>query len=131
MSDQQQLDRFKAALQMQGEHNEGKDGDRGDTFGSGDTYESFTWPKAVEVIDDDGEGVIRYPYDAMIRDKHYVARQETSTHDTRFSGTVTASYVIGRSGKVYIDEITFEPAQRRRCGNSIVTRLKSLSGQNI
>jgi len=63
---------LKALLQMQGPINEGKDGSQGPFFGTGDTYESTTWPKEVEIIPtSELEGVIRAPYDCMVRHKHY------------------------------------------------------------
>ncbi len=128
----QQLERFKQALQMQGEHNEGKQGDRGDIFGSGDTYESFTWPKQVELIDQDGEGVIRYPFSGMVRHKHFIAQLETATEDLNADGVITAAYTISRRGTVFVaNNIQFEPRQRRAVGNSIVQRIRSLDGISI
>lgn len=67
----------------------------------------------------------------MVREKHYIAKQETSTDDKHFSGTITATYAITRKGTVYIDNISFEQPQKRRAGNSIINRLKSISGQTI
>lgn len=126
-----QLNKLKAALQMSGEHNEGKIGDRGDILGSGDTYESFTWPKGIELVDDEGEGVLKYSYDGMIRHKHYIAKSETSTNDDHFSGMVVAKYTISRKGTVYIADIQFQPSQKRKVGNSIVARIQSVNGVTI
>lgn len=122
----QQLQNLKSALQMSGEHNEGTSGSKGDFFGTGDTYESFTWPKEVEIVDDQGEGFIKYPYDAMIRHKHFIAGVETATEDDHHSGTVVAKYQVSRKGKFAIVNIEFQPAQKRSAGNSIVSRLRSL-----
>ncbi len=128
----QQLANLKAALQMGGEHNEGKSGGRGDVFGSGDTYESFTWPKDVEIVDDEGEGLIKYLYDGMVRHKHYIATIETATDDDHFSGAVVAKYTISRKGTLAIlNNIEFQPSQQRNVGNSIVARLRSLDGITI
>ena len=124
-----QLTQLQTALQMGGEHNEGKSGDRGDVFGSGDTYESFTWPKNAEIVDDEGEGVIKYLYDGMARHKHYIARTETETNDHPFSGAVVAKYTISRKGTLAVlNNIEFQPSQQRDVGNSIVARLRSLDG---
>ncbi len=101
------------------------------SVGSGDTYESFTWPKGVDIIDTEGEGVIRYPYDGMVRHKHYIAQAETATGDDHFQGMITANYTISRSGKVFIADIRHEVPQPRRCGNSIVNRLTSMNGQTV
>jgi hypothetical protein len=128
----EQLNQFKAALQMGGEHNEGTSGDRGDVFGSGDTYESFTWPKDIKLIDEEGEGVLKYSYDGMVRHKHYIARTETSTDDERFSGAIVAKYTISRRGTIFIaNDIQFQPPQKRWVGNSIVGRIRSLDGVSL
>ena len=125
----QQLAQLQSALEMGGEHNEGTSGDRGDVFDSGDTYESFTWPKNAEIVDDEGEGVIKYLYDGMVRHKHYIARTETGTNDDHFSGAVVAKYTISRKGTLAIlNNIEFQPSQQRDVGNSIVARLRSLDG---
>jgi hypothetical protein len=128
----EQLEKLRQALQMGGEHNEGTDGGRGDVFGSGDSYESFTWPKGVELVDEEGEGVLKYPYDGMVRHKHYMATVETATEDDHFSGVIQASYTISRRGTVYIaNNIQFQPGQKRRVGNSIISRIRTLDGISI
>lgn len=129
----EQLNKLKAALQMAGEHNEGTSGGRGDVFGSGDTYESFTWPKDVELVDDEGEGILKYSYDGMIRHKHYIATIETATNDDHFPGVIVAKYTtISRKGTVFIaNDIQFQPSQQRSVGNSIVARIRSVDGVTI
>jgi hypothetical protein len=127
----EQLAKFQAALQMAGEHDEGRSGSRGDIIGAGDTYDSVTWPVNFELIDDDGEEVIKYHYNGRVRHKHYAAQIETSTDDNNFSGTIVASYTIARKGKLAIINIEFQPSQQRSVGNSIVSRLNSLHGSVI
>ena len=128
----EQLNRLRAALQMGGEHNEGTSGGRGDVFGSGDTYESFTWPKDIELVDDEGEGILKYSYDAMIRHKHYIATVETESIDDHPSGVIVAKYTISRKGTVFIaNDIQFQPSQQRDVGNSIVSRIRSVDGITI
>ena len=127
-----QLNNFRNAIQIQGEQDEGSEGSEGDLFGTGDTYESATFPKAVEINDNtEGEGQIRYPFDYRVRHKHYIARIESATDDTNSSGMITASYIIGRSGKVYMADIRFEIPQNRAGGNCIINRLQSMNGQIV
>jgi hypothetical protein len=125
----EQLNKLRAALQMDGEHDEGTSGGRGDVFGSGDTYESVTWPKNAEIVDDEGEGLIKYSYDGRVRHKHYIATVETATDDNNFPGAIVAKYTISRKGTLAIlNNIEFQPSQQRSVGNSIVGRLRSLDG---
>lgn len=124
-----QLNRLKAALQMTGEQDEGTSGSRGDLFNPSDTYQSFTWPKDIELVDDQGEGILKYSYDAMIRHKHYVAKAETATNDDNFSGVIVAKYQISRKATLaFQNNIEFQPSQQRDVGNSIVSRIRSLDG---
>ena len=129
----QQLANLQAALQMSGEHDEGRTGDKGDFFGTGDTYDSVTWPVSVELVDDEGEGVIKYKYDGRVRHKHYVAQAETATDDDNFPGVIIAKYVISRKGtlSIILNQIDFQPSQKRSVGNSIVGRLESLNGATL
>jgi hypothetical protein len=124
-----QLNNFRNSIQIQGEQDEGKDGNTGGI--SNDTYESATFPKGVEINDSDGEGTIRYPFDYRVRHKHYALGVETATDDTNAAGMITASYMIGHSGKVYISDIKFEVPQNRAAGNSIINRLVSMNGQIV
>ena len=123
---------LKALLQMQGPINEGKDGDRGYSFGIGDTYESTTWPKEVQIIPtSELEGVIRAPYDCMVRHKHYIGKAETATKDNQHPAIVTARYSIDHNRIVHISGIDFEGHQARRCGNSIRARLEDINGKKL
>jgi hypothetical protein len=125
----QQLANLQNALQMSGEHNEGRTGNRGDFLGTGDTYDSVTWPVSVELVDDEGEGVIKYNYNGRVRHKHYIAQVETATDDDNFPGVIIAKYTISRKGTLAIlNDIEFQPSQQRSVGNSIVARLRSLDG---
>lgn len=119
-------------LQMQGPVNEGKDGSHGDVFGSGDTYESTTWPKGVEIVPSagaEGEGIIRVPYDCMVRHKHYIGQVETATSDDQHPAVVVAKYAFTLSGRVSIFDIQTEGGPSRRCADSIRQRLQSVNGQ--
>jgi hypothetical protein len=129
----QQLANLQAALQMSGEHDEGRTGGKGDFFGTGDTYDSVTWPVNVELVDDEGEGVIKYNYNGRVRHKHYVAQAETATDDDNFSGVIIAKYTISRKGTlaILLNQIEFQPSQKRSVGNSIVGRLQSLNGTTL
>lgn len=126
------LNKLKALIQMQGEIYEGRVGDHGNLWGTGDTYDSHTWPREVEIIPTgDLEGHIRAPYDCMVRHKHYIAQVETGTKDNQHPAIITARYSIEQSGVVHISGITFEGDQVRRCGNSIRARLESINGQKL
>jgi hypothetical protein len=128
----EQLNKLRAALQMGGEHNEGISGGKGDVFGSGDIYESVTWPKNAEIVDDEGEGLIKYSYDGRVRHKHYIATVETATDDNNFPGVIVAKYTISRKGTVFIaNDIQFQPSQQRDVGNSIVARIRSVDGVTV
>lgn len=136
----EQLNKFKAALQMDGEHNEGTSGGRGDVFGSGDTFESFTFPKNIELVDEEGEGILKYFYDGMVRHKHFIATVETATDDEHFSGSddehfsgsIVAKYTISRRGTIFIaNDIEFQPPQKRSVGNSMIARIRTLDGVSL
>jgi hypothetical protein len=114
------------------EHNEGTSGGRGDVFGSGDTFESFTFPKNIELVDEEGEGILKYFYDGMVRHKHFIATVETATDDEHFSGSIVAKYTISRRGTIFIaNDIEFQPPQKRSVGNSIIARIRSLDGVSL
>jgi hypothetical protein len=127
----EQLSRMKIALQLSGEHNEGTTGGQGTVFSPSDTYESFTWPKEVVLNDNEGEGTIIYPYDGMVRHKHYIATVESSTDDNNFSGTIVAKYIISRKGTIGITDIQMQPEQQRDSGKSIIDRIRAINGSTI
>jgi hypothetical protein len=118
---------------MSGEHDEGRTGSKGDFLGTGDTYDSVTWPVNVELVDNNGEGVMKYNYNGRVRHKHYVAQTETATDDDNFPGTIIATYIISRNGTlaIILNKIEFQPSQKRSVGNSIVARLQSLNGATL
>ncbi len=131
-TNQRLLANLKALLQMQGPINEGKDGSRGPLFGTDDTYESTTWPREVEIVPTANlEGVIRIPYECMVRHRKYIGQAETATRDEQHPAIVTAKYSIDQNAVVHISEINTEGAQARRCADSIRSRINSLNNRKL
>jgi hypothetical protein len=86
----------------------------------------------LNLVDDEGEGILKYSYDAMIRHKHYIATVETGTNDDHLSGVIIAKYTISRKGTVFIaNDIQFQPPQQRAVGDCIVARIRSVDGVTI
>lgn len=127
----QMVQNLKHALTMPGQIDEGTDGSHGPIFGTGDTYNYLTYPKAPEVNDGgNGSGSIKYPYTCRQRHKHYVGQAETATHDKDINGFVEAHYDFTFTGKVLISGVS-NHGKEGRAGNSIENHLNSLNGANV
>jgi hypothetical protein len=127
----QMVQNLKTALSLDSPIDDGTDGDRGDLFGTGDTYNYLTYPGGPEVVNGgNGSGTIKYPYTSRERHKHYVATAETATEDNDKNGVVTANYDFTFTGKVLITSIV-NNGKTRLSGNCIENRLQSLNGAQM
>jgi hypothetical protein len=125
------VEKLKTNLKLDSPIDDGTDGDRGDLFGTGDTYNYLTYPSEPQVVDGgNGSGTIKFNYTSRERHKHYVAQAETATEDNDKNGVVTANYDFTFTGKVLITNIV-NNGKTRLSGNCIESRLQSLNGSQV
>lgn len=109
---------------------EGTTGEIGAWNGTGDTYQSTTSAKAVEVVGE-REGFVRIPYDCNVLHKHFIGTVQTMPSNDPHPATFTAKYSIDQSYTLHITSIAVEGDQARSCGASIRKRLEAANGSRL
>lgn len=127
--------KLEEKLKINGPVDEGTEGDKGSLTKGGTTYDTLTYVGKATVSDpgENGEGTIKYEFEARIRKKRYEGKVEVGTEDSNIKGEITAKYSFTISGKVLIEEkeIKYTSGNEHGAGRCIFNRIKELNGASL